>query len=458
MLRDIWVVDVVDGSLLSRPQDVLIIDDKISSITDSGTLTPPADIMQIDGHQKYLIPGLWDMHAHPDDPELWRMNPVVEHRDLLMPQFVIHGVTGIRDMAGSLAEAHRWEKLGADDQLLTPRIVACGPLLDGPNPMWDGSLGLADQSRIKPSVDSLMNAGADFLKVYSLLPRDLFFTLSRYAVQQQIPMVGHVPTEVLPSEAAVSGMKSQEHLLEILKECSSRSQQLKAGLITFEQPTGLERYIARQRFLLDTFDEEQWEQLIQVFVEQDTWHTPTLSMWYKNAWFESELVKDRPLYDYLPPYIQTYWTTEHNDHLKYRENESFISLKQDLYRFYEKLTLDLHRAGVRIMAGTDTGANPLCWPGNGVHNELEALVNAGLLPAEALKTATINPALFLGIEAELGTVEVGKVADVVILDSNPLVNISAISQVWGVIKAGKFIGPKERQQILNQIKEVFEKS
>ena len=156
----------------------------------------------------------------------------------MMPLFVLHGVTGIRDMAGGLQQVFRWRSLSNQDKLLVPKIYACGPLLDGPDPMWDGSLGIDNAQQVGPRVDSLVRAGADFLKVYSLLPRDTYFALAAFAEQEQLTMVGHVPFDVLPSEAAQTGMKSQEHLLQILLECSGRREDIMQDRLDYGEQTG----------------------------------------------------------------------------------------------------------------------------------------------------------------------------------------------------------------------------
>ncbi len=453
LLRNVHVVDVTEGRLMDQPQDLVIAEGRIKTMAPAGSRDWNPGLASFNAEGKYLIPGLWDMHAHPDDPEVWRLDPEITHQDQLMPQFVLNGVTGIRDMAGSLALVQRWRRLGAQGDLIVPKIFACGPLLDGPSPMWDGSVGIKDSNQVKPVVDSLIQAGADFLKVYSLLPRDLYFKLSEYASEKGITMVGHVPLEVLPSEAAASGMKSQEHLLEILQECSSIKEDVANGTIDYGGiKDRFDQYLYRQNLMLDTFDEKRLATLIEVFLKHDTWHTPTLSMWYKNAWFEQELVADADLWPFLPPYLKKYWTVELNDHLKYRDNKAFLALKRRLYEYYEKIVRSLHSSGVKLLAGTDVGANPLCWPGVGVHNELQALVAAGISPEEALKTATINPALFLEIEKEYGSVEEGKIADLVLLEANPLQNIEAVRGVWGVIKDGVFYNSQVRSQKLEEIK------
>ena len=203
---------------------------------------------------------------------------------------------------------------------------------------------------------------------------------------------------------------------------------------------------------MDTFDSLKLQQMTEVFLESGTWITPTLSMWQKNAWFEQEVKSDSSLLPFLPPYLRKYWTPQYNDHLKHRNNPHFIELKQRLYGFYTSITRQFSEAGIPLLTGTDMGANPLCFPGVGVHNELEALVEAGLSTDEALMTATFNPAKFMGLEADLGSVETGKIADLVILESNPLEDISHVRAIWGVVRDGKLIDRAARMQQLQNIR------
>jgi hypothetical protein len=266
-------------------------------------------------------------------------------------------------------------------------------------------------------------------------------------------MVGHVPYEVLPSEAARSGMKSQEHLLEILLECSARSKDISTGNVDYgDLETGIEKYIYKQNLIIDTFDSSKFQNLVETLLETNSYITPTLSMWSKNAWYERELESDSLLFDFLPPYLRKYWAVEINDHLRYRDHLDLIEVKKRLYHEYEKLVKAFHQAGVKILAGTDMGANPLCFPGIGVHNELEALTNAGLSPAEALRTTCLNPALFLEIDSDYGSVESGKVADLVLLEANPLEDINHVRSIWGVILEGELYDFQERSKNFEMIR------
>ena len=431
--------------------DVIIKRDRIFDIRETNDSTEA--IIKVDGTGQYMIPGLWDMHAHPDDPEMWRMKPDVPSRDLLMPLFVLHGVTGIRDMAGSLKVINEWRELIANETILGPTIFAAGPLIDGPNPMWDGSIGIPTVKDVPAKVDSLVEAGVDFLKVYSLLPDSIYLAMSEYANSIEFPFCGHVPNTVTNIEASRSGMKSLEHLLNIPLECSTEGQKIRDRTLDYGDNTDpLSRYIYRTKLMIDTYDVKKAQAMFREFVKNDTWHTPTVSMWFKNAYFEAEEKKDQRLLKYLPDYMKKYWTPQFNDHLKYRQEE-FLKVNRLLVDHYMRIIGDMHKAGVKLLAGTDTGANPLCWPGYGVHLEIEMLEKAGLSPAEALKTATINPALYLGIEEDYGTVDKDKMADLVLLSENPLDSISNTQKIIGVIKSGNYFNKARIGEYLEEIAE-----
>ncbi|WP_299110667.1 amidohydrolase family protein [uncultured Winogradskyella sp.] len=451
VISNVNIIDVVTGDI-EYSKDVFIKENRIIKIEPNSENKTHKETKIVEGSGKYLIPGLWDMHTHPDDPEVWRMNPKTEEKDLLLPLFVVNGVTGIRDMAGDLNLVKRWRRLSDNDSLLAPKIVAGGPLLDGPNPMWDGSVGIASKEQVKHVVDSLIVEGVDFLKVYSLLPREIYLELSIYANAIDFPFVGHVPFTVRPSEAAVTGMKSQEHLLEIIKECSLDFDEKTLAQIKLEK-LGVNRYIIANNFRINHYNETKADSLYQTFVKYNIWHTPTLSMWYKNAWFEEELIKDNELLSYLPKYLQEYWTPKHNDHLKNRDHKDFIDVKKRLYAKYLHIVSKMNSKGVKLLAGTDMGANPLCFPGIGLYNELEAFIDADLSPLQALQTATINPAIFLKIESDYGTVTEGKIADLLLLDKNPLDEMSNLRTINAVIQNGNVYNSNDILRIKKEIKD-----
>lgn len=455
-ITNAYIIDVKTGRLLDGLKDIQIKNERIAAIEDSNKRNRKKTT-SYDAKEQYLIPGLWDMHTHPDDPEVWWMSPVPEDRDQLMPLFVLFGVTGTRDMAGDLALVMDWRKRIKRGELLGPEIIAAGPLLDGANASWDGSVSIADKSKVKYIVDSLKTAGVDFLKVYSGLPGEVFFALAEYAREIGFPLVGHIPWDVTTIEGAKAGMTCQEHLLSIILECSTAEDDIRNEKIDYgDAENGLDRYYIRNKLMMDHYNEKKAKALFEAYVEYKTWHTPTLSMWYKNAWYETEKPKDEALFKFLPKYLRKYWQPDTNVHLKYRQ-QKIVETKQRQFEFYLKIVKGMHEAGVPLLAGTDVGANPLCWPGIGVHNELEMFVRAGLSPAEAIKTATINPVTFLKIEKDFGSVEVGKMADLVLLKGNPLENIQQVRQIEAVFKNGELYDNKERESRLAKIEQFLEK-
>jgi hypothetical protein len=450
-IENVNIVDVETGSIITG-MDVIVKGDRIHNVLKSGTTEIDA-IRRVDASGQYLIPGLWDMHAHPDDPEMWRMNPDESSRDLLLPLFVLHGVTGIRDMAGSLIVVNEWKEKMANGSLLGPKIFAAGPLIDGSNPMWDGSIGISSKNAAIGKVDSLIEAGVDFMKVYSFLPDSIYYALSEYASSLDFPFCGHIPQNVTNSAASKSGMKSLEHLLDIPLECSSEETRIRNNTLDYRGiDDRLSKYVFRTKRMIETYNSQKAKTLYSEFVKNDTWITPTISMWYKNAYFEKEVKEDQIYFKYLPKYMQKYWTPQVNDHLRYRQKE-FLEVNQLLVEHYKLIIKDMHEAGVRLLAGTDMGANPLCWPGLGVHLEIAMMEEAGLSPAEALKTATINPAIYLGIEEDYGTISSGKFADMVLLSENPLETVSNTQKIVGVIKSGNYFNKKRIAEYLEVIAE-----
>ncbi len=446
IISNVHIINVEDGTI-GPPVDIFIRAKTIVRISAHDSLSGPNGA--INGNGGFVIPGLWDMHAHPDDPEVWRMKPDDLSRDKLMPQFVLRGVLGIRDMGGSLETINRWRTLGESGQLLVPNIVAGGPLLDGPNPMWDGSVGIDSPTKAPQIIDSLIAEGVDFLKIYSLLPRETYFAVANYANSKKIPFAGHVPYTVTTSEAAKTGMKSQEHLLEILRECSDYDEAVAKGAFDPTKYSGTERYVAMNDFMLSSFDTTRFLELIKVHKSTNTWHCPTLSMWYKNAWFESERARDDSLWTYLPPYLKSYWTEQENDHLRNRDDEEFKSTKKRLYAHYLYIVRTLDENDIPLLAGTDTGANPLCWPGIGVVNEMRELERAGVPRLRVLQSATLNPVKYLGLSDSLGTVAVGRRADFLLLENNPLENLDALYHLEGISFKGNFL---DKHQIETKLK------
>jgi len=447
-LMHVTVIDAT-GAPPKPDMTVIIVGYRIAEIAKSDSIRIPRYARTIDATGSFLIPGLWDMHAHPDDPELWPVNPPPREKEKLLTLLIANGVTGIRDMGGDLKLLQEWRMRFSGT--VGPHIYACGPLLDGPKPMWPGSIAISTADEGRQAVRDLKKQRADFVKVYSLLPRDAYFAIADEAKKLKIPFAGHVPNSVTPEEASDAGQASEEHLLQIVEACSDteaikkKVDELRAAGAT---PVAVRR--AYIETMLATFDSKKAETLFAKFVKNNTWVTPTIVVWQNNASFEEDSAKYAERMKYLPRYIRDYWDPKNNAHLKNRSPERLAGEKQLVKKYLEIIAM-MQRAGVKLMTGSDFGANPLLFPGWGVHDEMALLVKAGLTPMEAIQAATRNPATFLGLERSVGTIEKGKIADIVVLSANPLEDISNTRKVNAVIFEGSMSDRAELNRMLSSV-------
>ena len=391
---------VIDGTgaqpLAGRT--LLVRGGRIVRIGVAGDVRIPAGARVLDARGAYAIPGLWDMHVHA----LW--DTAVAER--FLPAFVAHGVTGVRDMGGTLEVLRYARGRIAAGGLAAPRIVAAGSVLDGPEPVDPSiSLRVSTPEDTRAAVDSLARAGADFVKVYTLLPPELFRAAAARAGERGMPIAGHVPAEVDPRDAARAGMRTMEHMRAELGGYCTRA----------TQPA--------------------CDSIIPVLREHAVWQTPTLLPRWFRAHMDSVDVAD-PRLASLPRVVRDYWLAEHAQRLQARTADDWRRLRgeHDEERW---LAGHLQRAGLALLAGSDAGV-PFSHPGIGLHEELAMLVDAGLTPMQALQAATRNAAQALGADS-LGTLEVGKMADVVLLSANPLDDIRNTRRLVAVVLGGRVL-------------------
>src|SRR5262249_40251284 len=189
---------------------VIIEGDRIKAIGVTNKIPIPRLSQIIDAQGLFLIPGLWDMHVH--FTEVART----------FPMFIANGVTGVRNVGGDLEQLLRWRAEVVSGKLLGPRIVTCGPILDGPDPAAHGpTIVVGNATEGRKTVDDLKERGADCIKVYDRLPRDAYFAIIDEARTKHIPVVGHVPVAVTSLEASNAGQKSIEHLGNFFESVSS---------------------------------------------------------------------------------------------------------------------------------------------------------------------------------------------------------------------------------------------
>jgi tetratricopeptide (TPR) repeat protein len=427
VITHVTVIDTTGGPARSN-ETVIVHGDRITEEGRSGRVRIPSGSQTVDASGKFLIPGLWDMHVH------------LNYKDYL-PLFIANGVTGVRVMWGD-PEHSQWRKQIDDGQLLGPRMMIGSAIIDGPNPYWRGSISVANETQARQAVDEAKRDGADFVKIYQFLPRDLYLDIADEAKKQAIPFAGHVPISVTAEEASFAGQKSFEHLVGVLPACSTRSTDLeKAAQADFvedlqSRPKFWGTHTAELRDeLLQTYSPQKAAALSAVFKKNGTWQCPTLTLWHMFAYGDGPAFLNDPRLKYVPPAMKAGWDPAHVDNRK-QTAEDFAYLKREFLKNLEVVGT-MQRSGVGILAGTDA-QNPYSFYGFSLHDELGFLVDAGLSPMQALQAATINPARFFGKEKDLGSIEKGKLADLVLLDGNPLVAIANTKKIDAVVYRGEW--------------------
>lgn len=427
VLQHVTVVDVRAGRLLAN-QSVVVENGRITSVGASAR--SPAGARIVEARGQYLIPGLWDMHVHA----AWDSIDV-----LFAPLFVANGVTGVREMYGDMSVIRRWKKQTAAGEAW-PRLLGAGHILDGPKPFWPGSTvaGTADAAR--HAVDSLQAAGADFIKVYTRLPHDAYVAALEESKRIGIPVAGHVPDAVSAGEASDLGQRAIEHLTGVSTACSTESDALRAERIAVATDTSaalLAAYARQTQRILATQDSTRCAALMARFVKNHTWQVPTLVVLRAFAFLNDSQFTADPRLRYMPDELVKGWDWRNDFRLKARTPEAWTNAKLS-YQLSVRIVGAMHRAGVSLLAGTDV-LNPFAFPGFSLHDELGLLVDAGLSPAEALRAATLSPAVFLEATDSLGTVEAGKRADLVLLDANPLADIRNTQKIRAVVLGGRLL-------------------
>lgn len=398
------VVDVVDGRILPN-STVIVAGNRIMTVTPNGT--PPAGARQVDGRGTYLIPGLWDMHAHiQGNDRSW------------LPLYIANGVTGIRDMGADLDFILDVKEATATGRIIGPQIVAAGPILDDAPGDWPLRNRVRNPDEGRAAVQLLKRRGVDLVKVHNFTPRDAFFAIVDEARRQQLPVAGHVPLKVTIQEGVDAGMVSIEHLSEdgrVWKSCSGGPQYRPDACRPFFE------LLARRR----------------------VWQTPTLIGMAELAVIgtpASAISRDQLAYA-----NKRFLDMHAGNQAIFLKQPEIIGILKNLTEVAKVVTRDMARAGVGILAGCDAMIAGFC-----VHDELALMVAAGMPALAALQTATINPARYLGRETRFGTVAPGKLADLVMLDANPLDNIANVRRIRAVITAGRYFDRSGLNQLLAQ--------
>lgn len=435
VLQNVNIVDVEKGIILPK-KSVAIQGGRIVSTGNASQFPRQANDSIVSCTGQYLIPGLWDMHTHVWVP------------DYYFSLFVANGVTGHRGMLENITAAANWRQQGNTAGTLYPAGFYAGPVADGPKPTWPGSVAISDTEQARRTVDSLKNKlHTDFIKVYSGLSREHYYAIAEEAKKLNFPFAGHVPGSMTLAECVRAGQKSVEHMMGFMEEASDSSDYY-WGMMrgTIEDTVLRNSRSARRAFLARTFSEKKLLSLIGEMKKNEVWICPTMTVNRGIAYLNDTSMARDPRLKYVMPMMKNNWNPA-ND-FRFRDAApDYFDIEKREYAVKKKIIKLLHQGGVKLLAGTDT-PNPYCIPGFSLHDELEIFVESGLTPAQALQTATLNPAIFFNILNDYGTIAENKWASLVLLKENPLKNISNTKQIAAVILRGKFIGANGLGELL----------
>jgi len=449
-IAHVAVVDIETGAI-RRDQTILIGDRHIIGIIPSKDFQSPAGIEPIDATDKYAIPGLWDMHFHlvnAEPPFAWDIDIPADgtRRETYMPAWIAFGVIGGREMSGGPWALKMRDRVESGE-LDGPHLIIGSPILDGPYPIFPGNgvMAIAGPEQAREVVRKLHEDGYDFLKPYNFLSPESYRAITETARELDMDVAGELPLSVSARDAIAQGQRSIEHLTGVETACSSKEDELRAkyaaGVAAIAENPELNNQVAiwnrAEWEPVASFDAAKCARLYREFAERGVWVTPTLMIQRRLSYPEITESGDNPYLRYLFPAdadVSGMMEKFNPDRrLKPTYDSRFAAMRE------------IQDAGVGILAGSDMQG------GFWMHDEMQIFVDAGLTPLEALQTATLNPAKYLGRENELGSVASGKFADIVVLNGNPLDDIKNTLDIEAVVLKGRIYDRAELDRMLAQL-------
>lgn len=403
-IDNVTIVDVTNGTL--QPRKTIVVEGKrIARIENATAATRAA--ATLDGTGMFIVPGLWDMHVHAYfTNDTARFHSTSE---VMFPLFIVNGVTGVRDL-GSNLEATLAARDSVDKHwLIGPRMMVSGPMIDGPTTRYAAAIKVATPDEARSAVRMLKERGVDLIKTQSLIPKDAYFALADEAQRIGIPFEGHVPNSVTAFDAIKANQRSFEHFIGVRDTANT-----------------LIAEIARKR----------------------VWQCPTV---INSVGTASEFLNDPGLLFWLRPAVEGWRRTAVT---QAAATDSAAKAAEERANRRLAMIKRMHDMKIPFLAGTDAPAGYDLVPGASIHRELQLFVRAGLSPLQSLQTATLNPANYFGKSAELGTIAVGKIADLVVLARNPLADISNTRGVVAVVADGRYYSPRELDRMRLRIMEL----
>lgn len=395
VFEDITVVDTKNSELVNH-QTVYIKNDRIVKLTPYNQDEEPIADIRINGAGKFMISGFWDMHVH----SCWK-----EELDrTVFPIFFRYGITGIRDMGGSLEILNTFKQRAIHHPSSYPNLYGAGPILDGEHPIHPSVSLSVSAENFRSVLDSLRNSQVDFFKTYSLLSRSVMDSIATYSRAHQIPFSGHISEYITPEQASELGYKSFEHLNK-LEDLAKDSSRLKV--------------------------------LFGLLKKHENWLCPTLIMYKRKSELTTGQYFNHSLFEVLDNDLKAEWESVKERATAKTQEE--VDQSKARYNMHRELVKAFYDNQIPLLLGTDFAGMPFVYPGYSFHEEMQLMQEIGVPEFEILKMATLNPALYLGISDAYGSIEKHKVADLVILNANPIADIKNTLSIDMVLKSGKIV-------------------
>jgi len=414
---------VIDGTGRSPIVNgvVLIQGNKIKAVGTQTTVSIPRGAIVVDASGKYVLPGLIDMHVH--------------YREWQGELFLANGVTTVKDLGNPVEWISELSRMQVAGRLQGPRIFYVGNNLDAPPPEGDHHVAVGSAADIEKAVNLLFKLNVNAIKVRQKITRQLLHEIVKVAHAKGIPVTGHLGL-TNGEEAALAGIDGLEHATGVARATSDAPTQIAVNA------KGLNSFLEDLRGFAQMNRVKEWA-LIKLLVARKVKLIPTLAVRRRavadraaqeRSRMEDDRFASNPELAYVPEAVRRNWNEAPLDH---KIQETFgvkeMEIMREGYRRLGAFVLELHRAGGDVLAGSDN-LNDV--PGLTLHRELESLVEAGMSSMEAVLAATRDAATFLRC-ADLGTVEPGRTADLIIISANPLDNIRNLDKVERVFQDGR---------------------
>ncbi|MDZ7771178.1 MAG: amidohydrolase family protein [Balneolaceae bacterium] len=435
------IIDMETGEVL-QDRSLTVRDGIIHKLGPAGSTPAAADTLDAGG--AFLMPGLWDMHVHFRGGD----SLAASNRELLK-LYLANGITSVRDAGGDITpHVLEWDSLVRAGSLEGPRIYTSGPKLDGPDARWDGSIELETPQQVPEALDSLQAIGADYVKIYdSTISPEVYTAILEHTEERGMKVSGHMPFSVDFRNAVRLGLDATEHMYYVYKAASSEANALTreyTARMNDEDPLGFYEVLER---VMETYDPETAQRTFEIMAEEGTAVVATLYISEVLDHLHEADHSGDPYLDYIDPGIrQTYQGRLMGAQ---RRSEEAVAFQLAMNEDFGEMIRPMYEAGVSILAGSDAGPyNSFVYPGQSLHRELQRLVDNGLPPLAALQAATINGARWLEVDDRYGKVAPGYAADLLLLEGNPLEEISNTRAIAWVVQQGAVYSRSELGSLL----------